>query len=139
MQDSRHGAWGSYGCLPFWVGDSPPPDADGDGVEQWRDNCKEVSNPGQCDTNRDGYGNACDADYDNNGVVGISDFNILRSHFGQRDHDPDFDPDVDSNCDGAIGIPDFNALRSQFARPPGPSGIVSAPGEEPCNLVAVEP
>ncbi len=42
------GSWG-YGS-----------DGDGDGVKRVNDNCIYVYNPDQTDTDRDGYGNACD-------------------------------------------------------------------------------
>ena len=50
----------------------PCTDADGDGIPDAGDNCTEVANPTQCDTNDDGYGNACDADIDNSGIVNFA-------------------------------------------------------------------
>lgn len=38
---------------------APPPDSDGDGVLDEADNCPGAANPGQTDTNNDGYGDAC--------------------------------------------------------------------------------
>ncbi|MDJ0866544.1 MAG: thrombospondin type 3 repeat-containing protein [Myxococcota bacterium] len=109
----------------------PLPDSDGDGVPDFRDNCLALANPDQRDANRDGYGNACDADYDDDGLVGIADFNRLRSRFGSTDADPGFDPEVDVDGDGAVGIVDFNRLRGSFGEPPGPSGLACA-GSAPC-------
>ena len=106
-------------------------DQDGDLISDFRDNCLAVTNPTQADTDRDGYGNACDADYTNDGAVGIADFNVLRAQFGLADADPRFDPAVDTNGDGAIGNPEFNLLRGTFGGPPGPSGLVCA-GTVPC-------
>ncbi len=37
-------------------------DADGDGVYNWRDNCRTTANPSQLDTDRDGEGDACECD-----------------------------------------------------------------------------
>ena len=45
---------------------------------------------------------------------------------------PDFDPNVDSNCDDVVGIPDFNMLRSSFGKAAGPSGL-SCAGSPPCT------
>jgi hypothetical protein len=39
-----------------------PPDADRDGIEDARDNCPTVPNADQRDSNRDGKGDACQAD-----------------------------------------------------------------------------
>jgi glucose/arabinose dehydrogenase len=44
-------------------------DSDGDGVEDWPDNCDTVANTDQTDTDGDGAGDACDADDDNDGIL----------------------------------------------------------------------
>ena len=106
---------------------APCSDIDGDGVCDSADNCVTVSNPDQRDSNGNGYGDACDADYDNDGVVGLSDFNLFRSQFGKTSKDPSFDPQFDSNGDGVIGLADFNLLRSQFGKAPGPSNALGPP------------
>jgi hypothetical protein len=41
----------------YWLNCS---DADGDGVPAISDNCPDISNPGQIDTNNDGVGDSCD-------------------------------------------------------------------------------
>nr|MDJ0865759.1 thrombospondin type 3 repeat-containing protein [Myxococcota bacterium] len=102
-----------------------------DGVPDGADSCVEVANPDQRDTDSDGFGNACDPDYNNDGAVGIPDFNVFRGQFGLTDEDPGFDPAVDHNGDGAIGIPDFGVFRSYFGQAPGPSGLGCA-GTVPC-------
>ncbi len=45
-----------------------PPDEDGDGVPDRRDNCPLIPNAGQADFDGDGDGDACDPDDDNDGV-----------------------------------------------------------------------
>ena len=54
-------------------------DQDGDGIADTMDNCTLTPNPGQRDTDRDGYGNACDADLNNDGVVDLTDFDLFTS------------------------------------------------------------
>lgn len=48
-------------------------DTDSDGVTDGFDNCSEVPNPDQIDTDMDGAGNACDADDDNDNVADDQD------------------------------------------------------------------
>ncbi len=95
-------------------------DADGDGFVASTDNCTERANPDQRDSDRDGAGDACDADYDQNGRVGVSDFSAFRRVFGFAEGQTRFDRRFDHNGDGRIGLPDFNVLRSSFGGVPGP-------------------
>lgn len=116
-------------CVPE---DAKPfdPDNDGDGILGRMDNCVLKANPTQLDTNQDGFGNACDADYTNDGFVGGPDFGILSQAYGAMPGDPGYDPDVDSAADG-IGGPEYGLLSSQFGGAPGPSGLDCA-GTIPC-------
>ncbi len=87
----------------------------------------------QVDTNADGIGNACDADYDNDGTVGTSDFTRLSSVFGAAPGDVDYDCDVDSSDVAAglpIGIPEFLLLNRLFGGAPGP-GLAGCDGTLP--------
>src|SRR4029450_10838462 len=52
-------------------------DDDGDGVVNRNDNCAALPNPDQCDTDRDGYGNLCDPDFDEDGRITAGDFSQL--------------------------------------------------------------
>ena len=58
-------------------------DTDSDGVLDSSDNCVLVPNADQRDTNNDGFGNVCDADLDNDGVINFSDLGILKTAFHQ--------------------------------------------------------
>jgi hypothetical protein len=108
-----------------------PGDADLDSVEDASDNCVDVANPSQRDTNHDGYGNACDADYNDSGSVDMADFALFRAAFNSSTGDPSYDPDVDANGSGTITIADFATFRRGFGRTPGPSGLACA-GSAPC-------
>jgi hypothetical protein len=107
------------------------PDGDGDLFADYDDNCSEVANASQTDTNLDGYGNACDPDYNNDGGVGGPDFALLAGAYGSFEGQPKFDPDIDMNGDGAIGFNEYLLLGSMFGKAPGPSGLVCA-GVPPC-------
>ena len=111
-------------------------DDDGDGVCNEVDNCLDVSNPNQVDSNQDGYGNLCDTDLNDDNAVGVPDFNEFRSVFGLSCSDPGYDADADFHSDCAIGVPDFNIFRTYFGGPPGPSGYACA-GTIPCPAASV--
>ena len=107
------------------------PDLDSDGVTDAEDNCLIVSNSTQLDSDQEGYGNVCDADYNDDGVVGTYDFMTLRNAFGSTVGTPGWDPQLDANGDGAIGTFEFALVRRAFGDPPGPSGLACA-GSTPC-------
>ncbi|HEX9798959.1 MAG TPA: hypothetical protein VGC00_02200 [Thermoanaerobaculia bacterium] len=95
-------------------------DLDFDGVLDGEDNCTEVANPSQCDSNGDGYGNACDADLDDNGIVDRLDRELLRRALGTTG-----ESDADLDCDSDVDQRDMAILRDALGQPPGPSGLVS--------------
>ena len=99
------------------------PDADSDGVPDAADNCTLVPNgPGepspQRDTDGDGYGNACDPDFDQDGIVDVDDRLAFKQHFLRTD------PLYDLDGDGRADVDDRLKLKHMFLRPPGPSGTV---------------
>jgi hypothetical protein len=95
----------------------------------------------QTDTDGDGFGNRCDSDYDNSGVVGFPDFLIFAALFGAVDTDRHggeetkmawdtvfemkgilLTPELaDHNDDGRVDVEDFNILLEGWGLPPGPS------------------
>jgi hypothetical protein len=85
------------------------------------DLCDALPGVAQCDTDGDGFGNPCDGDFDNDLLVGPTDFG---SYFV-----PDFVAGVptpgigtDMDCDGVVGPVDFTAyFIPQFIKAsPGP-------------------
>ena len=58
------------------------------------------------------------ADINNDGVVTVVDYLILRSRLNQPDEDADL------NGDGFVTVVDYLMLRSRLIQPPGPSGLV---------------
>jgi hypothetical protein len=65
------------------------PDHDGDGVPDATDDCPDVSNPDQLDTDGDSRGDACDSDLDGDGVPNASDNCIDVKNPAQQDLDGD--------------------------------------------------
>ncbi len=106
--------------ITYFYVDGMSVDTDGDGVDDSADNCVEAPNADQTDTDGDGYGNACDADVNNDCVVNVIDLGILRTGFFGTD------PLLDFNGDGVVNVTDLGLMRVSFFGTPGPSGIGGA-------------
>jgi hypothetical protein len=74
-----------------------------------------LANTNQSDADRDGFGDVCDADLDQSGMVNGIDLAILRAAFGTRS------PNGDANGDGVVNALDLALLQSRFGKAPGPS------------------
>lgn len=101
-------------------------DSDQDLIPDAYDNCLNVINQIQLDFDEDGFGNACDFDISNNGVVDLPDMTFVMSVLGTPNQAADF------NNNGVVGLPDLIALMGQIGTTPGPSGL-SCAGEIPCT------
>ena len=117
----------------FYATDEP--DADGDGVADVDDNCIDAPNPSQLDADGDNYGNACDADINNDCVVNAIDLGNLKAGFFGSD------PLLDFNGDGVVNAIDLGQMKVSFFGVPGPSGLTSVCTEpsraasEPAGLI----
>lgn len=92
-------------------------DADGDGLPDNADNCIQIANSDQRDTDGDGLGNVCDLDLNDDCTVNAIDLGVFRSVFFSAD------PDADANGDGVVNAVDLGTLKALFFQPPGPSGV----------------
>jgi len=91
-------------------------DTDRDGIPDSRDNCVAVPNADQRDSDGDGYGDACDADANNDGIVNSLDLALVKAAFGTRGPNR-----ADLNGDGFINALDLAQVRNLFGTRPGPS------------------
>ena len=101
-----------------------PADQDGDGVPDARDNCRDIPNPDQRDSDGDGFGNLCDADIDGDGWV--------TSSWGRSDAPGDieaialtaqryaYDADQDLDGDGKVNVRDVSLAQVYLGQRPGP-------------------
>lgn len=134
----------------FLVSFFPAPyDQDGDGVLDPFDNCVDVPNRHQVDADDDGFGNACDHDYNNDLVVGTSDYLVFSQCFakGVPFPGPTDDPvcaESDTNGSNSgfpdliVGLPDYLGFVFEFGRQidPQSSGLCCAGGTAPCEAPA---
>jgi len=105
-----------------------PSDLDGDGVPDAKDNCVEIPNPDQRDTDGDGIGNLCDPDVDKDGVVTTSWGQVSRTEAGDIERIAlaaqrrIYNPNYDLDGDGKVDETDLGIAQLWLFLPPGPSG-----------------
>jgi hypothetical protein len=103
-------------------GFTPVPDPDGDGVDSPFDNCSLRANPAQDDTDGDGCGNLCDADYGQSGVVNVADFGQFLQCFSTANEACQHAEPIGGRL---VGTGDFGFFVNNFGTAPGPSGTTS--------------
>ncbi len=109
----------ALGTLTFTRTTATCVDNDGDDIDDAVDNCAEVANPDQRDTNGDGIGNACDADLDNDCNVAFGDLALFKAAFFPAE----YVADADFDGDGLVNFGDLALLKSTFH-----SGAMPGPG-----------
>ncbi|WP_169714012.1 multicopper oxidase domain-containing protein [Oceanicoccus sagamiensis] len=101
-------------------------DEDGDGIANPLDNCQIHANGSlvpdaggniQRDSDGDGYGNRCDGDLNNDGMVNVLDLGLFKHVFFSAD------PHADINGDGIVNVLDLGLFKELFFKVPGPSGF----------------
>jgi hypothetical protein len=111
------------------------PDADSDGIPDVLDKCSQDSRNAAltCDTDQDGYGNVCDADFNQSGTTNSTDFSMF--FVPSLNSGVPSSRGTDMNCSGTVNSTDFSMFfvpKLNTSAPPGPSGLACA-GSIPCN------
>jgi hypothetical protein len=106
----------------------PAPDSDSDGTIDIADFCSALASaPSPCgfDADQDGYGNACDGDFNNDGVTDATDAGPFIADLGAG---TDSGIGSDMNCDGVVDATDASPFIGQLSGSgvPGPSGLPCA-------------
>lgn len=122
------------------VSPQDPDDLDGDGHENDADNCRDIPNPDQRDSDDDGFGNLCDADIDGDGVVTTSwgrtfpvaergdvEWIALASEHGR------YEANLDLDGDDKVDARDVAIAQIGMFLPPGPSGLARQRREAPTD------
>lgn len=91
------------------------PDADVDGVNDFADNCRWMPNETQVDSDGDGLGNFCDADFNNDGWVNFGDLVLFQTEwiYGSNGEGTS---DCDMNADGVLNYGDLNLFIKHFGQ-----------------------
>jgi len=112
VEESQSQAF-SWDYALAWTGRA---DADRDLIPDETDNCRLTANTRQIDSDEDGYGNFCDCDLDNNGMVDGGDFQRWRL-FATIDPQSDcWVEAIDFNGNGMADIEDYTIFQSRYGQ-----------------------
>ncbi|MFK8031113.1 MAG: ThuA domain-containing protein [Gammaproteobacteria bacterium] len=107
------------GGISYAAGMAQLDDTDTDGIDDASDNCTATANADQLDTDSDGFGNACDADLNNDCATNFLDFSLLADAFQTTD------VIADLNADGIVNFSDIFLFTQLNLTVPGPSALAS--------------
>jgi hypothetical protein len=91
-------------------------DRDGDGLCDPVDNCRRVPNGDQLDSDDDGFGDACDIDFNEDGAVSVLDLLSLLGALDSAAGDPVYAEEVDLDGNGVVDAEDLALFRSHLNR-----------------------
>ncbi|PIE73718.1 MAG: hypothetical protein CSA20_01970 [Deltaproteobacteria bacterium] len=89
--------------------DGEEPDQDGDGIPDGSDNAYLTPNPGQEDTDGDGWANAVDADFNNSDTVDYQDYLQFKSQYGSSGESV-----YDMNSNGSVEYGDYLKFKGVY-------------------------
>ena len=69
----------------------------------------------------DSCGNVCDADFDQDSIIGYADMSAIAAAIGTTNSNFDLTEPIG----GVVTLDDYDAFTAQFASTPGPSGTTS--------------
>ncbi len=108
-----------------WVEDDPNDDVS--------DNCPDDFNWEQGDSDSDGYGNACDANFDNVGKVGPTDFSTFKATFNLGRKHADYDDQANHDCIGKVEASDYSIFQGMFNETQSPGAQCADGSKAACG------
>jgi hypothetical protein len=121
--------------LAAMAGPTPggPSAADGDGIEDFFDNCYLDGNADQKDIDHDGCGDVCDSDANNDGIANALDLGFFKATFLKAEGQPGYNAAYDADCNGTVNALDLGVFKANFLQATGPSGFPSAQRSGGCT------
>ncbi|MBK8175359.1 MAG: PQQ-dependent sugar dehydrogenase [Rhodospirillales bacterium] len=123
---------GTATLLNGWIkrGDvcSAVPDNDGDSVPNNADNCLNIANANQLDSDSDKFGDRCDGDFNNDYVTDDTDRELITQAVGSSFGDAEYRTNYDFDLNGRVDDDDLYYFNHMLAgHPPGASGFAKVP------------